>query len=147
MAAALFREFLSRQGYDPADWRVDSAGTWTPGGLPAAPLAVAAMAKRGIDLTGHASKEINADLILSHDLILVMEETHKEALHAEFPRWKDRIFTLGEMAGTPIDVDDPILGGADEVEKTIAFLEQLIGEGYPRITSLLGIEPGPPAAV
>jgi protein-tyrosine-phosphatase len=136
MAAALFRDHLARQGFDLASWHVDSAGTWTKPGLPAAAKAIAAMANHGVDIRDHKTKEISAKLIASHELILVMELAHKEALRFEFPAWKDKIFMLSEMAGLTMDVEDPIFSEPEDFDRTVDFLQQLIQDGFARILEL-----------
>ena len=54
---------------------VTSAG-FGPAGLPAIPDAVAAMARRGIDVSTHRSRHLDADLIGTVDLILAAERAH-----------------------------------------------------------------------
>jgi protein-tyrosine phosphatase len=89
-------------------WTVGSAGTWTIPGMPAHPRAVVSAAKLGLDLSLHKTREVDADLLYSSDLIIVMQNSHKEAIGVEFPTVKNKILLLGNLGIIPIgDIPDP----------------------------------------
>ncbi len=79
IAAASFAQKLSASR-TPDTWRVASAGTWTSSGLAAHPKAVAAAAPLGLDISNHQTQEVNSSFISEFDLIVVMENNHKESL-------------------------------------------------------------------
>jgi protein-tyrosine-phosphatase len=135
MAEALWREIVARRF--PADtWTIASAGTWTLDGLPAMPLTVQTVGEQGLDLTGHRSQTVDAARLASFRLILTMERGHKEALQAEFPALRPRIFLLSEMAGGVFDVDDPVTGGIEDYRQTAEEMRRLLEESAERVRDL-----------
>ena len=107
IAAACFtRKLTSTSAADT--WIVGSAGTWTNAGLTAHAKAVEAAAKLGLDLSTHRTREVDAALLVTADLIVVMEHGHKEALEAEFPAVRGRVVLLGSLANIPGgEIPDP----------------------------------------
>jgi protein-tyrosine-phosphatase len=123
LAAALFRDMLSRSNPEAKSWRVESAGTWAIGNQPTRDEVVTLMAKRGIDLKEHRSRMVSSEILAGFDLILAMERGQKEALQIEFPLVAKRIYLLTEMAGVNVQIADPpdtslrgIQALADEIE-------------------------------
>lgn len=135
MAAALLRRYLDS---DEArrDWRVLSAGLWAEDGESASPGAVMAMAERGIDLTGHRSRQLTRRMVEEADLILGMTPHHVEAMRQAFPEARDRIYLLAEMAGEFHGIADPYGLSPATYRATANELERLIQAGYQRIIAL-----------
>jgi protein-tyrosine-phosphatase len=94
------------------------------------------MRSRGLDISGHRARNISAELLAEFDLILTMENGHKEALRAEFPQYAARIYLLSEMAGFSHDINDPIGGPLSDFEATAKELTELLVQGIERIKSL-----------
>lgn len=130
MAMALLRELWEKA--DPG-WtlQVESAGTGALPGMAATDHAVTVMKDRGIDLSGHRSQPV-PDL-QGYDLILTMTRGHKEAILARQPQMADRVFTLGEYAGTAQEVPDPFGGPLGAYQQTAAALESLLQAVVDRI--------------
>jgi len=98
---------------------VSSAGV--SGGFgAAAPQAVSVMAKRGIDISGHASSQVNADMIRQADHVVVMTLSHRSSILELCPSAADRVSLL--CAET--DVDDPIGGSEGEYDGCAMRIEQ-----------------------
>jgi len=106
----LLSQMLEEKRID-GDWRVESAGTWGLEGDPAAAGSQAVMNNIGIDISEHRARRVDYELLQVYDLILTMENGHKEALCMEFPDFSDRIYMLSEMADQKQDIGDPY-GGA-----------------------------------
>jgi protein-tyrosine phosphatase len=136
MAEVLFKDLFSRRGAD-ADWYISSAGVWAWDGNRASQGAVKAMQRKGIDLSNHRSRLVSQDMIIENDLILVMEQNHKEALQASFPKSARKIFLLSEMVGMRHDILDPIGGTAADYEDTADELEKLLDDAFARIYTLV----------
>lgn len=110
MAEALLRRRCADAGLAVG---VSSAGSM-PGGRPAAPGSVRAMARRGVDLAGHRSRALEAGEVARADLVLCMARRHcLEVVVLHPPAWP-RTFTLRELvrrgeaagprrAGQPLD--------------------------------------------
>lgn len=135
LAAAFFRKMM--QGSHVAEsWKVDSAGTWTIHGLPVLPEVLLVARAYGLDLSRHRSKPVTGELLSAHDLTLVMEAGHSEALHTEFPSLGGRIYLLSQAAeGRTYDIPDLI----DSVESMLEIggnLHELIQTGFENICRL-----------
>lgn len=134
LASAFFRQALDESA--EADWTVDSAGTWTSIGLPVLPGVLMVARKYGLDLTRQRSKPVREALLSSHDLVLVMESGHKEALQIEFPSISDRVYLLSEaVEGRIYDIPDSI----DSLESMMEVggnLYELIQNGFDDICDL-----------
>lgn len=136
MAAALFKDLLGRSSL-PDRTRVESAGTWAEEGLPAASMACQVMAERGLDLSHHRSRRLSGEMIRAFDLILVMEDGHREALRVEFPDIADRLHLLATMAGESFGIPDPFGGTLESYRALANELADLLDRGLPRIRTAL----------
>lgn len=95
MAAALLARRLEQMGVVAS---VVSAGL-LPGGAPATPAAVAAMAAMDLDTSGHRSRHLSQADLAGADLVLGMTREHvREAVLASASCWP-RTFTLKELVG------------------------------------------------
>jgi protein-tyrosine-phosphatase len=90
-------------------WIVESAGTWTRAGLPAPDIALQIANQLGLNgLDGHLTRQIDKKLLNEFDLIIVMENGHKEAICTEFPSVCDRLYLLSEVVDSSLyDISDP----------------------------------------
>ena len=136
MAEALFRVQVAAE---IQNWEIGSAGTWAQDGQSAARNAHIVMRSRAIDLSGHRSCLVTREILSAHQLILVMEQGHKEALMVEFPELRERIYLLSEMAGVTMDVADPIGGPLVDFEDTAFELERYLRDGFDRMRELAHI--------
>lgn len=128
MAEGIFRQLVAeRMGcasneVEDRGVRVMSAGLAAMMGGPAAREAINVCAESGIDLKGHESQPVTANLVRHADLILAMTRSHRNALLAEWPDASDRV-KLVHRSG--LDIADPI-GGSPEVYRQCAA--QIRGE-------------------
>lgn len=134
IAAGYLKRLLRDRGF--AGWQVDSAGTWAVPGQRLRPDATRAASRLGLELAEHAIRVVDEPMLSNFDLVLVMEKGHKEALNAEFPTSRDRVFLLSEMlGGRPFNIPDPALSPSD-TESTLRDMCEVIERGLPRITEL-----------
>ena len=134
LAAAFFRAKLLADRR--SDWTVDSAGTWTLPDQPVSPETVRAAAKFGASVEGHLSQLISADLLSRFDLVLVMEQGHKEALDQEFPFASRKTHLISQVVDhLGYDVPDPLRSGQG-LDILASDLYKLIERGYPTICGL-----------
>ena len=132
MAAALFNNKMEEMGLSDR-CQAQSAGTWGRDGYPAAAEAIQVMQARGMDISSHLSREVNAEIISAADLILTMERGHQEALQVEFPRQRDKIYFLTELVGMEYDIPDPYGGILNDFEDTATELETIVEKGVDTI--------------
>jgi len=109
MAEYLLRKKLMDAGRDDVD--VSSAGTFAFFGMSPTRETLKLVQETGLDAAGHRAQRASADVLKQADIILVMENRHKEDVLRQCPRCKDRVHVLGELAGLgqhDIEVPDPI---------------------------------------
>jgi len=135
MAEAILKRLVSTR-QDADQWHIESAGTWAMDGYPAAELSQYAMQLMGMDITSHKSQPIQLALIKRFDLILTMENNHKDGLKSEYWEYSDHILMLSEMVGLMMDVPDPIGRQQADYEETAHLLERLLSDGLERIYQL-----------
>jgi protein-tyrosine phosphatase len=135
LAEALCKQLLAaRQGCAPEDlpgrgFLVLSAGLAAMMGGRAAAPAVEIGRELGVDLSGHSSRPLTPTLAAQADYLIVMAESHRQALEAHFPQLGTRPRLLDQEGQ---DVADPI-GGDQEVYRECAaqirrHLERLLVE-------------------
>lgn len=62
----------------------------------------------GVDIGAHTSRQIDRAMMETADLILTATDAMKKNLIARFPdRAPGRVFSMGEFAGEPVDIEDP----------------------------------------
>lgn len=134
VAEALLRNRLTKMGLD--EWEVGSAGTWAYPGQRAAEFSIQLMGEQGLDIEQHASRMVADSLLSTTDLVLCMEIGHAEALRAEFPKERHKIYLLTEMSDRHYSVKDPYGGPLEAYQGMVAEVATLIDEGMPRIIDL-----------
>ena len=130
--------FIEKLGLKNDKWRIETAGTWAVEGAAASHNAQIVLEKIGVDLNSHRSRSVNAELLQSFNLILTMEQGHKEALRAEFPQISDKIYMLSEMVDEVKDVYDPIGGELSDYEDAARQIKDYIDRGFNKICLLAG---------
>ena len=134
LASAFFQQMLS--GAIGTNWMVDSAGTWTSTGLPVLPDVLMIARKYNLDLARHRSKPVTEAILSAHDLILVMESGHREALHSEFPSCSNRIYLLSQAAEERnYDIPD-LINSIESMMDVSRNLQELIKSGFSSICDL-----------
>lgn len=92
------------------DYYIESAGINAYQGEGSTQNAIDAMKQYGIDLSKHKANTLENSLIEEADYIIGMTELHKNILMQIYPKLKNRIFTLREVAGNDMyskDIEDP----------------------------------------
>ena len=125
-----------RVGLDNPQWRITSAGTWAFDGSPATVNAVLVLKEHDYDLSTHKSRTVDLQLVESHQLILVMERNHKEALQVEFPQYAGRIYLLSEMIDRGFNIHDPVGEPLSEYQTMFSEFEQILERGFDKIVQL-----------
>lgn len=131
MAEGLIRAEAASRG--ESGIQVASAGTWVTPDLSPMALAIDVMAERGIDISGVRSREVTAELIAASDLVLAMTNSQRQALEAEFPEARGKVWLMSALAGGSYDIADPAGGDRADFEATASELARLIRIGWPII--------------
>ncbi len=123
MAQVLLAGRLRERGLETA---VESAGTNAPEGRPADPLAVEAMAARGLDLSAHRARQLTLAHVHAADLVLVMEAWQQREVERMDPSARGRVHRLGRIGG--FDIPDPFGRGPEALAQSLALIERGLGE-------------------
>lgn len=108
IAAACFKAELIKRGQGEI-WNVQSAGTWAMDGYPPMPAAILEAKQLGLDIREHRSRVITAEILQESDLVIVMEQGHKESLQVEFRAFREKVVLLSEVAErSSYDISDPV---------------------------------------
>ena len=136
LAAACLLQGIHRENPD-TEWIVESAGTWTTPGMPAATSALQiANQLRLAGLDCHLTRQLDQKMLDQFDLILVMEAGHKEAILTEFPSVCNRVYLLSELVDDfPYDIPDPVTPGIDPGEVG-RDLHRILARGKKKILQL-----------
>jgi protein-tyrosine-phosphatase len=131
-AAVYMRREIEKAGLE-SDWTVQSAGTWLQGRA-VRPALLRELKRIGVSLEDHRTRPVDAELLANQDLILVMEQGQLEAMQAEFPEARDRIFLLSQVAeGLVYDIPDPNRDSGFTYIEAARDLEELIKKGFTKI--------------
>lgn len=127
MAEALARAAAGERGLDELEVR--SAGTMASAGSPASRGAVQAAREAGLDLTGHGSSKVTAELVGWADLVVCMAPSHRmdvAQLDPDVPIVLVTDFLPEEhgLHGRP--VTDPVGGGLGVYRETLAQLREAV---------------------
>lgn len=131
MAEVLLRDALERCGAD--DVEVMSAGTWAGQGSPATAEAVEVMRKRDIDLRGHRSQPLTADLLRRADLVIAMTSVHAREIRQFDPAALDKTLLMKELV--EIEFDAPAADALRDVR-----LAALLGGKRPEPRRALDLD-------
>ncbi len=136
IAAEAFRDQLFQDGIE-AEWRVNSAGTWTVPGQDPPEKALELAHSHGLTLDGHKTRVLTANVLAESDLVVVMEEGHRESIKAEFPFARDKVYLLSQIVeGIAYDIPDPATASG-AAHNIIDELVTMIQVGYMKIYSLV----------
>lgn len=114
--------------------QVHSAGLSALIGQGADPLAKEVAEQHGLDLSDHRAQQITALLCQQHDLVLVMEQAHKDWLEQMHPHVRGKVFRLGHLGR--FDIADPYRKSQEEFETAYAAIARGVSDWVPRIRQL-----------
>lgn len=92
---------------------IGSAGTGALVGRPMTGTMAQLVEENGADPSGFASRQLEASMIRSADLVIGMTRKHRSAIVELVPAAVRRTFTLRELARLALDVDPSSLPGAN----------------------------------
>lgn len=111
-----------------------SAGLGALVGQPADPLSQAVATAHGLDLSSHRAQQVTGWMCQQAELILVMEQRHKQQLEQQYPLVRGKVFRLGQFG--QFDVDDPYRQPRDAFDTAYAAIAQGVADWTPRIQKL-----------
>ena len=139
MAEGMLRKLLP-----PGDgFEVGSAGLRGLDGQAAHRLAIRVARENDVDLGSHRARTVNPDLLMKSDLILTMEQAHKDWIQSKMPSVMNRVHMLERSGGR--DIPDPIGGTYEDFQQTFSELDACITEWLPILKPVRTEVPAPPA--
>ncbi|MBD3167679.1 hypothetical protein GF324_13850 [bacterium] len=122
-AALMQKKIEDKKGRMPSGVTIESAGTQATDGGPAHLVITNVAGSRGLDLSRHRSARFSSAHASRADLILTMEQQHKNKILKEYPQLEGKVFTILEYGRAhdeieERDIDDPT---GLEVEDYLAF--------------------------
>jgi protein-tyrosine phosphatase len=94
------------------------------------------LAREGINVSRHISREVTKEMAQRSDLILIMEKLHEAAILKIAPLVKNRVFLLKEFA----KIDENNLDIADPSGQPMGYYEDVfvsIKEALERVSKLI----------
>lgn len=140
MAEAIFKAKM------PSGWKgrleVASAGTAAWEDQPAAYLAVAVLEGDGVDLSAHRARLLTPEMVEEADIVVVMENRHRERIGLLAPETDTPIVVFGELddGRDAPDIDDPIGGDRAMYERTRDELNLLVDRLIDYCADLFDLE-------
>lgn len=122
MAAAIAGEMLGARPFRGVTTRAASAGVAAGRGIPASDEAVRVLGDEGIDLSGHRSRPLTAELVREAEIVYTMTPSHAEAVMTLAPDAASKVFPL-DPRGV---IEDPVGQGEEVYRRTAARLRELI---------------------
>ena len=115
--------------------RFSSMGVAASDGSPASVNACKAMEKEGLDISGHKSKMISKEPLLHSKLVLTMTKSHLLIIKS-FCKGVNA-FTLGEYAGSGMDVSDPFGGDLKTYQECAKEIKALVSVCIPKFGEII----------
>lgn len=129
-------EYLLRSRLDTIPgWqgRVCSAGVNALIGQPADETTAALMRSRGIDISEHRASQLHRQDLRQADLVLVMEDHHREAVFDLDPAARGKTFLLGHWSNT--EVPDPYRRGDQAHAQAMRLIDAAIESWLVKLVS------------
>jgi protein-tyrosine-phosphatase len=130
MAEALMRMLLTKEGLTGITVR--SQGIAGSHLLQVPPIVAKLMKKEEADISGHLSSPLTYEAVQEADIVLVMEEFHRQRILEYVPQAKDKIFLLkeyackGENIDGDMDIPDPISQPDEIYEKCAKDIKEYL---------------------
>ena len=125
MAEHLFRLRMGSRG----GWMARSAGVAAMRGGRASSEAVEVMRELGVNLSVHRSQPLTDDLVRDAALLVVMTESHRDAIRLLFPKASARVRLLTSFGSKPAGgIPDPVGHSADVYRKVRDMIDAAVGD-------------------
>lgn len=124
-------EWLLRHRVKREGMTIESAGLAAMVGNSIDPLAEAILAEHGVSAAGHVARQVSPDLINAADIVLVMDQRHMSAIHAQVPHARGKTFLLGRWQKDAA-VPDPYGKGRPAFEQAFEMIDVAVDSWLSR---------------
>lgn len=137
MAKGIFDKIVQDNKNDKVKIISLSAGTSAVTNQLPNELAQASVKKYGADIKHHLSAPLTKERIEIADLILTMEQKHKNNVIEILPQAKNKVFVITEYVGDSQDgISDPLGQPEDKYVKTADILYDILKKVYKKIKTI-----------
>lgn len=112
--------------------RVASAGIAALSGHGLDSVAASIAEREDLELRDHAARQITAELVSDHELILVMERGQRNWISAQFPHARGRVFLISRWEDDE-DVSDPYRRSAEFFDAVYSRMVSCLDQWVKRI--------------
>lgn len=116
-------EVLLQQGLAGSGKKISSAGIAAMVGDGADPSSIELMAAKGIDLKNHVARQLDRSMLGQAELILVMEQSHIEAITKMAPEARGKTMLLGKWNNNT-EIPDPYKKSTEAFAYSVKLIEQ-----------------------
>lgn len=117
---------------------VKSTGVYARAGEKASQYSVELLAAKGIDISQHLAAPLSELDVQQADLILVMEERHRQSVFHFSPLDSYKALLLSELANERFDLKDPYGQNKAAYNAMLVTVEQILDRGWPNLLARLG---------
>ncbi len=136
IAEGLFRRMLGEAGIEI---KVSSAGVSSFSGIEPSEETVRVLGERGVDMSQHRGRRINASMANESDIIFVMQNFHKEHILAMAPDVESKVYVVSDFL-KHVENKRPDLGIPDPIGRGFHFyvtVTDMIQDSLNQVLSLL----------
>jgi len=131
MAEGLLRKMLKDKKKD--DIQISSAGILAIDGFSPTDKTIEVMKKEGIDISGYETNKLTKKIIEEADLVLAMENIHKDEVLSLVPQAKEKTHLLRKYANKKndpsyLDIQDPMGRPLEIYERILSTIKDSIKE-------------------
>ena len=105
------------------DKTIHSAGIIAKNDMPAYESAIRIAEQHDLSLQNHQSRRLSSELCKKADLILVMEHTHIDKIHQQFPETRGKVMLFGQWLNKT-EIPDPHKRSDEMFEHVYQLMEK-----------------------
>ena len=125
-------EYLFRSRLEGVSAKVSSAGIQALVNQPADALAQEIAQTHGLDLSPHLGRQVEKSVLEEHELILVMEDHHRDYIRSRFPQVSGKVFLLGKWE-EEMQVPDPYKKSPDFFKEVYSQIDRSVAHWVNRM--------------
>ena len=125
-------EYLFRSRLEGVSAKVSSAGIQALVNQPADALAQEVAQTHGLDLSPHLGRQVEKSVLEEHELVLVMEDHHRDYIRSRFPQVSGKVFLLGKWE-KEMQIPDPYKKSPDFFKEVYSQIDRSVAHWVNRM--------------
>ena len=125
-------EYLFRSRLEGVSAKVSSAGIQALVNQPADGLAQEIAQTHGLDLSPHLGRQVEKSVLEEHELVLVMEDHHRDYIRSRFPQVSGKVFLLGKWE-EEMQIPDPYKKSPDFFKVVYSQIDRSVAHWVNRM--------------